>query len=75
MRVITIDENNKVREIKDVGKNYIFDANDIQSESGEIGQIMQPDGTFITPEPVPIEPQTTLEDKINYIYYKQMGVI
>lgn len=48
---------------------------EIQSDIGELGQIMQPDGTFITPEPEPIVPMPTLEDKINYLYYKSKGVI
>ena len=48
---------------------------EIESEQGELGQVMESDGSFTTPDEEPTEPQTTLEDKINYIYYKLMGVI
>lgn len=73
MRVITLD-GNIVVSVKNVTDGYILGVNEFKSEVGEIGQILQQDGTFIDPEPVPVEPQPTLEDKINYIYYKQMGV-
>ncbi|MBG9548385.1 hypothetical protein [Cytobacillus firmus] len=33
------------------------------------------DGAFVDVPPQEVVPQTTLEDKINYIYYKQMGAI
>lgn len=71
-RFITLDENKVIVGIRMAGS--ILDG-EIESEIGNIGQIMQKDGTFITPEPEPTAPQTTLEDKINYIYYKSMGVI
>lgn len=53
MRFITLDENNKVTGIR-LGASIV--QGEIQSDTGEIGQIMQPDGTFITPEPMPVEP-------------------
>lgn len=71
-RFIAIDKDQVVISVR-YGQNEL--TNEIESELGEVGQIMQPDGTFIDPEPAPVEPQTSLEDKINYIYYKQMGVI
>jgi len=37
---------------------------EIESETGECGQILQPNGTFITPEPVIIEHQPTIEEQI-----------
>lgn len=52
-RFITVNENNIVVGIR-FGKNIV--DGEIQSDIGEIGQIMQPDGTFITPEPEPVEP-------------------
>lgn len=51
-RYITLDANNKVSNIR-YAKVIIED--EIQSDIGEIGQIMQIDGTFITPEPEPVE--------------------
>lgn len=57
MRVIKIIDN-RVVEAKTVLNSYILKENEIQSDTGEIGQIMQSDGTFITPEP----PTPTLED-------------
>jgi hypothetical protein len=72
MRFIKLDDENRIIAIR-LGKTIV--DGEIQSDIGNIGQIMQQDGTFITPEPEITESQTTLEDKINYIYYKQMGVI
>ena len=71
-KYIILDENNEVKNIR-FGTSIV--DGEIESDIGEIGQVMQPDGSFITPETEPVEPQPTLEDKINYIYYKQMGVI
>lgn len=57
MRVITLDINKIVTGVKDVGDNYIMKDNDIVSDIGEMGQIQQADGSFITPTPTPIPPQ------------------
>lgn len=46
MRVIKLIDN-KITETKNVLDNYVLRANEIQSETGELGQIRQPDGTFI----------------------------
>lgn len=62
MRVITLDINKAVISIKNVGDNYVLKENDIVSNIGEVGQIMQEDGTFITPQPVPQPKLLTLED-------------
>ena len=49
---------------------------EIASDIGEIGQIMQSDGTFINDSaPQPEPPISELEAKINYIYLKQRGLI
>lgn len=72
MRIIRLNEYNRVVSFR-YGKS--IKQGEIHSDVGELGQIMQEDGTFITPEPTPTEPQPTLEDKINYIYYKEMGLI
>lgn len=57
-RFIKLDENNVVIGIR-YGKSPV--DGEIQSEAGEIGQIMREDGTFITPEPEPIESVPSLE--------------
>lgn len=71
-RFIRLDANNKV--VGDRWGTSIVD-DEVQSETGEIGQIMQADGSFITPTPTNTPAQPTLEDKVNYLYYKSMGVI
>lgn len=53
MRFIRLNEDNKVIAIRE-GRSIV--DGEIESDTGELGQIMQPDGTFITPEPEPIEP-------------------
>lgn len=75
MRVITLDTNKKVIGTKTVGENYILQTNDLVSNIGEVGQVRQIDGSFITPTPTAEIPQITFEDKINYLYYKSMEVI
>jgi hypothetical protein len=67
MRVIKV-ENDIVTDTKKVGDNYLnnpgLQEGEEVSDIGEIGQIKQPDGTFITPELLPIEPQVTLVEQI-----------
>jgi hypothetical protein len=60
-KYIRIDKNNKVIGIRR-GKS-ITDG-EIESKDGEIGDIMQPDKSFITPEKVIAEPQPTQLDRI-----------
>ena len=72
MRFIRLDENNKVVGIR-IGKKIV--DGEIQSDIGELGQIMQPDGTFTDPEPESATPQPTLEDKVNYLFYKAKGLV
>lgn len=50
MRFIKLDSNDKVIGVRE--GPYIVDG-EIQSDTGELGQIMQEDGTFITPDPEP----------------------
>lgn len=53
MRFIILNENNKVVSIR-MGSSPV--GNEIESEKGDIGQVKQPDGTFIddpTPQPEP----------------------
>lgn len=72
MRVIKITDG-IVSEVKYLSDDYVLKETEIESELGELGQILQQDGTFVDPEPTQTTPETTLEDKINFIYYKQMG--
>ncbi|MFG3611007.1 hypothetical protein [Rummeliibacillus stabekisii] len=74
MRVIKII-NGVITDIKNVTDGYLLEEGEIESETGELGQLQMEDGTFIDPEPIQITPEVTLEDKINFIYYKQMGVL
>ena len=53
-RFITLDANKKLISIRN-GKSIV--EGEIQSDIGELGQIMQPDGTFIDAPVEPIEPQ------------------
>lgn len=75
MRVITLDTNKKVTEVKYVGDNYVLQAGEIETDLGEMGQIKQEDGSFITPIPETATAEPTPEDKVNYLYYKSMEVI
>lgn len=58
MRVITLDSNKTVISVKNVGDSYVLQAEDIISDIGDIGQVQQADGSFITPPP----PVPTLSD-------------
>lgn len=60
-RFITLDSNNKVIGIRN-GLSIV--EGEIESDVGEIGQIMQGDGTFITPDPIPTEPVKSLDEQI-----------
>lgn len=61
MRVIGLDSNKTVVEVKNVLDNYLLQNNELISDIGEIGQVQQPDGGFITPIP----PMPTLQDTKN----------
>jgi hypothetical protein len=60
MRFITLDVNNTVTSIRDADKIV---SGEIQSEVGELGQIMKSDGSFITPAREVVIVETT-EQKI-----------
>ena len=61
MRFITLNQDSVVIAIRH-GSSKV--GNEIESEIGELGQIKQPDGTFVTPEPVITETIETLEQKL-----------
>lgn len=62
-RYIRLDENNKVISVRH-GKEMV--DGEIQSNVGELGQIMQADGSFINSEPEPRKPvyQKPLSEEI-----------
>jgi hypothetical protein len=63
-RYITLNENSVVIGVRN-GASLV--GNEIENEVGDIGQIMQGDGTFITPEPVPTAPQISLDAKVEQL--------
>lgn len=71
MRFITLQDNIIIN-IR-YGKRPL--EHEVGSEKGELGQILQEDGTFITPERTENEKDTELstEDKVNFLYYKEKG--
>lgn len=62
MRFIRLNEDKQIISVR-FGSTIV--DGEIESELGEIGQILQPDGTFSTPEAEPVEPAETLEEKID----------
>jgi len=60
MRFIILSENNTVVGVREGAS---IAGSELQSDTGELGQIMRPDGTFITPEPVPVVPVPSLEEQ------------
>lgn len=64
MRVITLDLNKIVTSVKNVGENCVLETNDLVSDIGEVGQIQQSDGSFITPTPTPTASKPTLEQQV-----------
>lgn len=61
MRFIKLNEDKKIISIRH-GKLIV--EGEIQSDVGELGQIMQEDGTFIDAPDEPIEQQATIEEQI-----------
>lgn len=69
-RYITLNENNKVISIR-YGSEAV--EGEIQSDVGEIGQIMQPDGTFIDDiEPEPVEESNPILDRLDLLIQMQL---
>ena len=59
MRYIRLDEDNRIITVR-IGAEIV--PGEIESDFGECGDIMQPDGSFITPDPPPITPQPTIAE-------------
>ena len=75
MRFITLNEQNKVVGVRD-GKEIV--EGEIESDIGQIGQIMQQDGTFISPEITTqiVESQLDrMENTLDVLLLKQEGII
>lgn len=64
MRFIKLDNENKIISVR-YGSEIV--EGEIESESGIINQIMQFDGTFITPETLVGEQSMSLEDRIQQL--------
>lgn len=71
-RYITLDDNNIIISIR-CGNERV--GNEILSDKGEIGQKLLEDGTFVDVEQEEVKEEISMEDKINYIYYKLQGGI
>lgn len=60
-RFIRLNESNAIIGIR-------FDTEivegEIESQKGELGQIMQSNGIFVTPEPKPVAVKATIEEQI-----------
>lgn len=72
MRVIKII-NNSITEIKQVLDSYVLQTNEIQSDVGEIGQIMQSDGTFIDAIPPLEQVKLSKLTQINNAYNQKLN--
>lgn len=64
MRVVTVNEDKTVISIKWVREDYVLQENEFVTEVGELGQIRQENGTFITPikEQIEVEPTISAEE-------------
>lgn len=67
MRVITLDATKKVTGYILTNEYYVLQPNDIISDIGQMGQIQQPDGSFLTPTPPPPSLSDTQVSKIAQI--------
>lgn len=64
MRVITLNSNKKVIGTIVTNEDYVLGEADIVSDTGDIGQIQQADGTFIDDDSpnIPVMQPITLEE-------------
>jgi len=77
MKVITLDSNKKIISVKNVGDAYVLGIGDLVSDLGEMGQIQQVDGSFITPmPPAPslLDTQTSKIAQIQDLYNQALSV-
>lgn len=71
MRVIKV-LNNTITETKQVLDGYILQSNEIQSDTGELSQIMQPDGTFIDSVPPLEQAKNSKIAQVNDLYNQHL---
>lgn len=64
MRFIRLNENNEVINVR-IAKEIV--DGEIKSDTGELGQIMRSDGTFVTQDNLEIAPQITLEQRVEQL--------
>jgi hypothetical protein len=64
MRFIRLDSNKKIYSIR-FGSSIV--EGEIESSSGELGQILKEDGTFFTPNPEPSIEQPSLDEKMSQL--------
>ncbi len=68
-RYIRLDENNRVISIR-YGSEIV--EGEIESDIGELGQIMQPDGTFVNPEPEPTRESNPVIERLDLLIQMQL---
>lgn len=64
MRVIKIDSNNKIVEVKEMLPHYKLQENEQMSEVGKLGQVKQPDGSFVDDTTVTHQPHIPTNTEI-----------
>ena len=78
-RIITLDDNGLIIGVKDVGDDCELSINDLVSDTGNIGQIRQGDGTFSTPIIVPPTSTPTqldeIQNTVDILLLKQEGIL
>lgn len=68
-RYIRLNSTNKVIGIR-YGSEIV--EGEIESDIGELGQIMQPDGTFVNPEPEPTKESNPVIERLDLLIQMQL---
>jgi len=68
-RYIRLNSTNKVIGIR-YGSEIV--EGEIESDIGELGQIMQPDGTFVNPEPEPTRESNPVIERLDLLIQMQL---
>lgn len=77
MRVITLNTKNIVVGIKNVGKDYMLQENELETQLGELGQIMQNNGSFADDDTLiePISPEPTNKEINDNLMVVMSGIV